>query len=105
MIKHKYFAYYNGDYDIFDELRKNGFVSREYEYFGKNTNKVCGKVFVASENGRKFFSIVTNRGKHHWGHYDYDNRKFVHSRNSQIFMELTEKGFDYVYSKIVEEAL
>jgi len=102
MIQHKFIVKYNGDWNLFYEMKKNGQILREYETFSK---KQTGGIYIGMENKRKFFSIASQHGKRYNGYYDQDYRKFVHSRLSTIMYEISKEEFDNIYIKIVEEAL
>jgi len=102
MIQHKFIVKYNGDWNLFYEMKKNGQILREYETFSK---KQTGGIYIGMENKRKFFSIATCHGRNYQGYYDQDYRKFVHSKLSTIMYEISEKEFEIIYTKIVEEAL
>lgn len=102
MIQHKYITTYNGDWNLFGKLKNENLVIREYETFSK---KVVGGIYIGMENGRKFFSLATERGLRYSGYYDHDERKFVHSKESTIMYEIKEKAFEELYTEIVEEAL
>jgi hypothetical protein len=98
MIQHKFYVKYNGDWSIFDKMKKE----REYETFSK---KDVGGIYIGMENKRKFFSIASQHGIKYQGYYDQTNRKFVHSKLSKIMYEISKEEFENIYTKIVEEAL
>lgn len=98
MKRHKFLVEYNGDWELFDELKKKGMVANEYEY-SVRSKRIIGKIYTVSEHGVKYISIATNRGA------VYTSRRGLRRRRSvyKIMYQLNQEGFSYIKQLIMEE--
>jgi hypothetical protein len=98
MARHKKIAFYKGDWDLFDTLKEEGYVLKEYDY--TNPKAEAGVIYLAKWAGEEFISIATNVT--HQVHYSGGRRR--RSATYRIMYRLTEEGWQYLKGLLVEES-
>lgn len=99
MARHKKIAYYDGDWDIFDQLRRKGRVLEQYEYTNRKVK--AGEIFVAKEAGEEFIAIAANVEKRVARHLGSRRKRFNYYR---IMFRLTDEGWEYLKGLLLEES-
>jgi hypothetical protein len=101
MARHKKIAFYSGDWDLFDQLQRQGRVLETYEY--TNRKAYAGTIYVAKEANETFVAIASNLEKRYTNRI-YGNRKkrFHYYR---IMFRLTDEGWEYLKGRLMEEGI
>lgn len=98
MARHRLITIYHGDWDLFAEMKRNGYVSDQYDY--TNPKATVGNVYLAKEAGEEFISVAVNLVKR----VNFRVKGSLRYAYYRRMYRLTPEGWAYFKGVLMEES-